>query len=69
MGRGREKGRGGGEEREDQYGGGFGSQDREEHFSAGRGGKSGGGSGMTGGGEAGQPADDLFSLRVQRLAW
>ncbi len=63
MGRGRGKGRGSGEEREDQYGGGFGSQDREEHFSAGRGGKSGGG-GMTGGGEAGQPAGDPFLLCV-----
>ena len=54
MGRGKGKRRGGGEEREDQYGGGFGSQDREEHFSAGRGGKSGSGGGFTGGGEAGE---------------
>ena len=53
MGRGRGKGRGGGGEREDQYGGGFGSQDREEHFSAGRGGRSGSGGSFTGGGEAG----------------
>lgn len=53
MGRGRGKGRGGGGEREDQYGGGFGSQDREEHFSAGQGAKSGSGGGFTGGGEAG----------------
>ncbi|KAL3135762.1 hypothetical protein ABBQ32_007325 [Trebouxia sp. C0010 RCD-2024] len=54
MGRGRGRGRGGGGgEREDQYGGGFGSQDRQEHFNVGQGSKSGSGGGFTGGGEAG----------------
>ena len=63
MGRGRGKRGGGAEEREDQYGGGFGSQDREEHFSAGRGGKSGSGGGLTGGGEAGSTAKSCQTMR------